>query len=307
MWTSTVLGLLSLDAAKRQSRQALEESRACGDNFILSWCYWLIAWDLLYRGLTTEAEDWAWKLIAFGRERQDRRALGMAHMLLAWIYIASLRLDDAAKHSDECVQVAVTEFDELAGEAPRAIAAILAGRVEEGLTQALKLRKRAAERKWLYLGNGFVGGVAIGYALSGQINKGVRLLTETIPAIDAYGDHFQMGWNRAFLAEIFLEILTSQTKPPLRVVLRNLGAILWVTLFGAGRALELLQQANRNEQLHEQGSIRARINMDLGLLYKFKKQPALARQYLEKAREAAELQRVSFMVSKIDAAIAELG
>jgi hypothetical protein len=46
--------------------------------------------------------------------------------------------------------------------------------------------------------------------------------------------------------------------------------------------------------------------MDIGLLYKVKKRPALARQFLEKARAPAELQGNAFMVNKIDAALASL-
>jgi hypothetical protein len=59
----------------------------------------------------------------------------------------------------------------------------------------------------------------------------------------------------------------------------------------------LLDQAARNEQLHKDGAIRARINMDMGLLYKLQKRPALARQFLEQARPPAELQGNAFMRS----------
>jgi hypothetical protein len=79
-----------------------------------------------------------------------------------------------------------------------------------------------------------------------------------------------------------------------------------VKFFGARRIETLLEKASRHPQLDERGTIRARINMDFGLLYKLKKQPALARQFLEKARGPAELQGAKFMVSKIDAALAEL-
>ena len=50
----------------------------------------------------------------------------------------------------------------------------------------------------------------------------------------------------------------------------------------------------------------ARINMDLGLLYKLKRQPGRARTFLEIARAPAELQGATSLVGKIDAALAEL-
>ncbi len=46
--------------------------------------------------------------------------------------------------------------------------------------------------------------------------------------------------------------------------------------------------------------------MDLGLLYKFKRQPGRARTFLEIARVPAELQGATSLVGKIDAALAEL-
>jgi hypothetical protein len=68
----------------------------------------------------------------------------------------------------------------------------------------------------------------------------------------------------------------------------------------------LLDEAGQHPQLHGQGTLRARIDMDLGLLHKMAKHPGLARQYLEKARGPAELQGSVLMVGKIDAALAEL-
>jgi hypothetical protein len=67
-----------------------------------------------------------------------------------------------------------------------------------------------------------------------------------------------------------------------------------------------LEKAAAHEQLHERGALRAGINMDLGLLYKLKRQPGRARTFLEIARVPAELQGAASLVGKIDAALAEL-
>jgi len=92
----------------------------------------------------------------------------------------------------------------------------------------------------------------------------------------------------------------------MRIIVKNLWTFLASMLFGARRAEELLERAAAHEQLHEQGAFRARINMDLGLLYKLKRQPGRARTFLEMARGPAELQRATSLVGKIDAALAEL-
>ena len=45
--------------------------------------------------------------------------------------------------------------------------------------------------------------------------------------------------------------------------------------------LALLEKASSYEQLSERGTIRAKIQMDLGQLYKIKKRPDLAREHLQ--------------------------
>jgi hypothetical protein len=116
----------------------------------------------------------------------------------------------------------------------------------------------------------------------------------------------EAAWNRITLAEIYLEILTAREHPPMRIIVKNFWTFLASMLFGARRAEELLEKAAAHEQLHERGALRARINMDLGLLYKLKRQPGRARTFLEIALVPAELQGAISLVGKIDAALAEL-
>ena len=92
----------------------------------------------------------------------------------------------------------------------------------------------------------------------------------------------------------------------MRIIVRNFWALMGAMMFGANRAEELLKKAAAHKQLHEQGALQARIKMDLGLLFKHKKQPGRARDFLEKARSPAELQGATSLLSKIDAALAEL-
>jgi hypothetical protein len=65
-------------------------------------------------------------------------------------------------------------------------------------------------------------------------------------------------------------------------------------------------RAGRTSAEADTGTTRARINTYLGLLHKLKKEPDLARQFLEKARAPAEYHGAALLVAKIDAALAEL-
>jgi class 3 adenylate cyclase len=294
-----------LDLAQKEARETLADAERAGDGYNINWAYWNIAWDYLTRGLMQEAEQWAWRLVSSGRERNDGRALGLAYWTLAWIDVCNGRYDSAILNADECLRAAVTPWDEVIGAIAKATAKLF-NRDVQGLTRIQELRRWASEHGTKYADVAMEGALAVGLVLSGRVSEGIKFLESAIAARDADGFRSVAAWNRITLAEIYLEILTARERPPMRIIVKNLWTFLASMLFGARRAEELLEKAAAHEQLHERGALRARINMDLGLLYKLKRQPGRARTFLEMARVPAELQGAASLVGKIDAALAEL-
>ena len=294
-----------LDLAQKEARETLADAERAGDVYIINWAYWNIAWDYLTRGLMQEAEQWARRLVSSGRERDDGRALGLAYWTLAWIDVSNDRYDSAILNADECLRTAVTPWDEVVGAIAKATATLF-NRDVQGLTRIQELRRWASEHGTRYADVAMEGALAVGLILSGRVSEGIKFLESAIAARDADGFRSMAAWNRITLAEIYLEILTARERPAMRIIVKNLWTFLASMLFGARRAEELLEKAAAHEQLHERGALRARINMDLGLLYKLKRQPGRARTFLEIARVPAELQGATSLVGKIDAALAEL-
>jgi class 3 adenylate cyclase/tetratricopeptide (TPR) repeat protein len=303
---STVLGRFPLETSEQIDLRVLSESQQAGDNYVLNWTYFCIAWDYGVRGLMKEAQAWALKLLESGRERGDGRALGFSHLTMSWLAMVDARYEDALKHAETCLEVAVTQFDRVYGAAAKATATIFVGKPEEGLPRLLELRRSVIEGGVSYAASGMHGAAGVGLVITGRIADGIRLIRDSIDGADAAGDCGVGFWNRIILAEIYLELVTSRQRPPLRFVVKNFGAIIGATIFGKGGARALLERASRFEQLHERGAIRARINMDLGPIYKIEGKRELVRQFLEKGRGPAEQQGASFIVNKIDAALAEL-
>jgi len=212
----------------------------------------------------------------------------------------------AAFHSDECMRTAVTPFERKMGAITKASAEIFVGDVQERVVDLLEAIRAASDAGWelmVIFGATFAG---VGHVLSGRISVGTQLLESAVKTYDARGADLPATFNKIPLAEIYLEMLTSRARPPLSVILRNLGTILRIKLFGMRRIKVLLEQAARAPHLDERGVTRARINMNIGLLHKLKKEPNLARQYLQKARAPAEHHGAALLVAKIDAALAEL-
>ena len=306
LYTASVLARYSLEEAERIGTELIADCKIAQDNYIFNWARFAVAFDYMSRGLMNEARDWAWKLMADGRKRDDRRAIGMAHWLLCWVNIVGARYEDAIANAEESLRTAIAPFDRNAALAGSATASILLGHPIDGLTQLEEVRRWTSGTDFLSLERTMSGGIAAAYVLTGRLKEGIALLERAIDASDKAGDRGNACWNRIFLAEIYIEILASQQQVALGVLLKNFGTILRGKLFGARLARALLDEAGQHPQLHGQGTLRARIDMDLGLLHKMSKHPGLARQYLEKARGPAELQGSVLMVCKIDAALADL-
>ena len=294
-----------LETMERMGAECLALSRRLGDNSALNYAYWNVATDYAFRGLMREAREGALKLLDAGRERDDRRALGIAHSILALIGMLIGDFHEAARHSEECVRTAAAPYERGMGAITKAGAEIFLGD-QGGLARLLAAIGVASETGWGQMVAFGTISVGVGHVLAGRIAKGIRLLESAIAGYDARGERFYANSTKLPLAEIYLKMLTSRARPPLSVILRNLGIVLRVKFFGVRRIQALLEQAGRSPHQSESSIIRARINMNIGLLHKLKKEPDLARQFLEKARPPAEYHGAKLLVSKIDAALAEL-
>jgi len=301
LFCSTVLGRHSLDVAEAQSVRMLEICTRAGDNYILNWAYWTIAWDYVCRGLTKSARAWTLKLIDAGQQRRDDRALGMAYWTLAFVDIQDHRYADAIANAQRCQKAAATPFDRTAGIMASATGLLLEGRIDEGLAQLLALKKWALANGWLYSASGvdFAAGPAL--AMTGRIADGVRLLESGIAACDAAGSRAMASWNRVALAELYLHMLSAEEWPSFGFLISNMAAILRVRIFGGHRARLLLGQVRENEQIHESSTTRGWLEIDFAKLCRRQKQPNRAREHLKTARLAAAAQDSAIMLNEIEA------
>lgn len=122
---------------------------------------------------------------------------------------------------------------------------------------------------------------------------------------DAQGLRTTAAWSRITLAEMYIEVLTTKNRPSMSFILRNLGAILGAQIVGDRRARSLLTEALRTDQLAPDGSIVARIKMNLGILDARRKEYEKARAWLAAARTGAVRQGSTNLLSRIDACLSE--
>lgn len=308
LFCSIILGRHTLEEAEREGQHVLEICTQSGDNYILNWAYWSIAWDYVCRGLTRNARTWTVQLMEAGRQRQDNRALGMAFWTLAWIDIQAYRFSDGIANAERCQRTAATPYDRTAGTIARATGLLLEGPVEEGLALLLSMKKWALAHRWAYAASGvdFAAGPAL--AMTGQIGEGIRTLKSAIADSDATGSLAVASWNRLALAELYLGMLSfSGPRPPIRFILFNLLSIVKVRLFGLRQARRLLEQLSFNNQFHSESTTLARLELDLARVCLRENARDLARQHLARARFAALTQESTLLLNEIETIAASAG
>jgi class 3 adenylate cyclase len=301
------LGLDSLEDADRMKAQLLEDSRRFGDTFIRNASFYFASWDYCYRGLVKEARETAMRLFASGRERNDPRAIGLAHWILGWTDVIGGAPEAALAQAEECLRAAIAPFDRLQGEIIRTISIILLGRWREGLERLDALNSEFERLGLLYN----ILHLPRGYALItlGRISEGVDIIKKNIGEREAAGDSTLAAFGRIALAEFYIQALSGkrERRPAGAVIFKNLGAVIATLLFGARRAKALLEEVASHRQLSEHGIVIARVNLNLGLLHATRRKFEKARSHLEKARAIAEGQGAEALLRRIDTALLELG
>ena len=170
-----VLGRASRKGMEAMGSQLLAECEMIGDNYILNWSYWCIAYYFMICGSLREARKWVRKLIETGEARKDQRALGMAYWTLSWIEIYARNYEQAEKIADQALKIAAAPFDRNAASQARAAALLWQGRLEEGFQTMRATRDWALNNGWLYSARGNDIPMASAMALSGDIRAAIAL------------------------------------------------------------------------------------------------------------------------------------
>jgi hypothetical protein len=121
--------------------------------------------------------------------------------------------------------------------------------------------------------------------LPGKYKGRIPLIEEAILRREKEGYRFMADWTRLYLAEIYLQMIAGNEKPPpLLILLRNLPTILRVMMTAHSRIPDLLKRVMANPHFDPAGHHIGRAQMILGLFYKVKKKRVLALQHLTEGR-----------------------
>ena len=148
--------------------------------------------------------------------------------------------------------------------------------------------------------------------LQGNIRDGLRLIEEAILRREKEGYRAMADLSRLNLAEIYLQIIAGNEKPPYRpfrnlpTLLRNLPILVRVMMTAPSRIPDLLKRVLANPHFDPAGHHIGRAQMILGLFYKVKKKRALALQHLTEAKRILSQFGQTPILGRVETALAQL-
>jgi len=254
-----------------------------------------------------DARDAARELMQVGRLQKDPRSTEVGLWLLSIIALLSGSYAEALEYSEQSLAVAVTPVDRNPGTVFKLSALVALRRTEEGAMLLEAYRRRCVADGLIEQLNGTDTTFGACKILQGNIRDGLRLIEEAILRREKEGFRAMADWSRLTLAEIYLQIIAGNEKPPLPTLLRNLPILVRVMVTAPSRIPDLLKRVLANPHFDPAGHHIGRAQMILGLFYKVKKKRALALQHLTEAKRILSLFGQTPILGRVETALAELG
>jgi hypothetical protein len=287
-------------------RQAIDAALAeVDDAYLRNYYIAHVGHNEVTRGRMVRAREIADSLTAAGQSRNDPRSTGYGIAMSGLIAMVGNDHETALRLADEAYRVSKAEFERAIAGATRYVAIVALGM--PGATEETRRWVADCEGKgWILFGSAPDMMVGVGQVMRGRIDAGLAHIHQVIARRESEGFQNTADWNKLFLAEIYLEILSGGGKARPGVVLRNIRSVSGVLMFGAKRIEALIERVRANPHFDPDGFHIARAEMILGLLHKHKKRKALALRHLTDARRIMERSGDSPVLTRVNAALAEI-
>jgi tetratricopeptide (TPR) repeat protein len=248
----------------------------------------------------------AHELMQVGQTLGDPRSTGLGLALLTIIAMVFDSYAEALDYSEQALAVAVTPIDRNIARVGKGNALVLLRQIEEGTKILDEERCRCVVDGDLYVFAATDGVIGACKVLQGNISEGIRFLEEAILKREREGYPGMSEWYRLFLGEVYLQIIGANEKLPFLRMMKNLPTLLKVMVTASSHIRALMAHVLENPHFNREGHFVGHAQMILGLLYKIKKQRALALLHLTEAKHILSAFGQSPMLARLDAALTEL-
>jgi len=244
----------------------------------------------IYMGRFCDAGNFCLRMRELGEQASDPRTIAMSQWARGFVNVFEEQFEEALDNAENSLKWSPDPLDRLMARTVKGVTLALKGNPGEGLLVLREVRKEMVDADYLapLLGVDIPYGAAM--AMSGKMRSGVSWIEDSIERFRKWGNKSQPAFGHLVLGEIYLQMALGKNKPPLSVMMRNLGFILPNLPFAARKARQHLERAVRECRELDVPANLARGLWDLALLYRFQKRTDEARACLIKASVIAKPQ-----------------
>ncbi len=290
------------EAKRREAEAALDR---IDDAYLKNYFWANLGWDKICRGRVAEANAAADRMIEIGVQTNDARSLGYGTAMKALTAMCTDDYGTALEMSQAALRLSRVEFETAIASAARH-SSLVPLQKPGAITEVRQFLAGCVENGWLMFTSGPNTMLGIALAMEGRIAEGLAHVEKAIAGSEERGATTAANWNRLFLCEIYLEILSGKGAVSPGMVLRNLGTLTRAMIYGPGKITEAVEQVRANPHFDPEGHYIARSEMILGLLAKSRRKKTLAVRHLTEALRIVGPSGPSPMQARIEAALAEL-
>lgn len=252
-------------------------------------------------GKPNEAAGYGEALFALSREANDPRPRAMGLWGMAMVDAFHFKPESALELADEALRLSLSRIDQIGAETGKGTALVELRRTEEAeqlLERDLAEAKDGSFATLIPITQGMLGAAKV---LNGKMSEGIALIEEVVHDEALSANQATRVAGEMILGEVYLEIAIGEERPPLSVLLRNLGFIVTTLPLARSRAARHLKAALARAREMDATSLIARLQYDLGRLAKLRRKPEQARAAFAEARALAESVEADGIIARIDA------
>ena len=230
---------------ERLGQRVLEVGRNAGDIWLASKALLCLAVHEMIWGRPGDSRRYALRLIDLSRETGDPRPRGMGLWELAYLNCYIGEFEEAVECAEECLRISLSPVDRVAACNGKGIALPMLGRVGEGLALLEESRRFAEAGELLMIAAAYWLPLGATMVMAGDMARGIRLIEDSTGRMAGWGQPLAHGFGHATLGAVYLEMATGKERPPLSVILPNLGFLLRTLPVVAAKARRHLEAAGR--------------------------------------------------------------
>ena len=257
------------------------------------------------RGHPARAAAIAEDLLAVGKAIGDGRSIAYGMALKAMVALIGENGTAALKFTENGIAMARTASDRTLSRVFHLFACSALSR-PEGLALTLEFRAEAEANGWGQFLDFSDVPYAMGLLTNGAVGAGIGWLEHTIVRRADKGMAISANQARMVLAEVYLRMISGVEKPSLKVILRNLPAIVRARHAAGARIRSLMTAVRETPHVDPEGVTFGHTELLLGLLCKARKQREESFQHLVEAKRLLAPLGSSPLQERTESALREL-